>query len=131
MNEILKQQRIEEIINELAQLQQTAKYDVTLESTGDDGDVKIILTNGVITMEKTIGFKDDISFISETFSYPDIFTPSSRDFHAHSIKTAYFDNYGDLIVEHKDSTEMFKVKKAHREEVKAILRENLGKKFKS
>lgn len=121
--------RISQIMEEYAQLKNLADYDLTLEAIGDSGDVSITLKKGLITFERTICFKEDLSFVSETFSYPDTFHPRSKDIALDTLEIAYFNELGRLVVEHKDSTEVFKVKDAQRDEVRDLLKEKLGSRF--
>lgn len=123
--------RINQIMDEYAQLKNLADYDLTLEAVGNSGDVNVTLKKGLVTFERTIGLKEDLSFISDTFSYSDTFHPRSKDIALNTLKIAYFNELGKLVVEHDDSTEVFKVKDAQREEVKSILKEKLGNKFKA
>lgn len=122
--------RINQIMDEYAQLKNLTDYDLTLEAIGNSGDVNITLKKGLITFERTIGYKEPLDFIADTFTYPDTFHPRSKDIALDTLKIAYFNELGRLVVEHDDSTEIFKVKDAQREEVKSILKEKLGNKFK-
>ena len=122
--------RVNQIMEEYASLKQTADFDLSLEAVGSSGDVKVILKKDNSSIERVIGFKESLEWISDTFNYADTFHPRSKDMCLKALKIAYFDSWGRLVVEHDDSTEVFKVKDAQREEVKAILKEKLGNKFK-
>jgi hypothetical protein len=129
--EKLIMERIQEITEQYSELPQLEKYDLTLEAVGENGDVRATLKKGGTTFEKLIKIDDDLGFIEDTFSYPNTFTPRSKDFAVDSVKMAYFGIYGDLMVEHKDGTvEQFKVKDDQKESIAKKLRANLGDKIK-
>lgn len=134
MNEETMQERIGEITDAYAVLPQMEYSDLTLEAIGSNGDVRVTISLDGIrghknTIEKTIKFKDSLDFITDTFGYPNTFTPRSRDIALDGLKTAYFDVFGYLIVEREDSQEVFKVKDSHRVDIEAILRDRIGDKF--
>jgi hypothetical protein len=123
--------RMQEILDQYAELPQMDRYDLTMEAVGDKGDVNVLLKKDGISIEKTIGVNDDLGFISDTFGYPDTITPRSRDFATESVKMAYFSIHGDLMVEHTDGTvEKFKVKPAQRDTIIEKIKLNLGDKVK-
>lgn len=121
--------RINQIMDEYAQLKQLNDFELTLEAVGNSGDVNVLLKKGDFTIERLIGYKEPLDFVGETFGYPNTFHPRSRDIALNSVKSAYFGDYGDLVVNHEDSTEVFKVKDAQRDEVKDLLKEKLGSRF--
>ena len=123
--------RIQEISDEYAQLKELDRYDLTLEAIGDKGDVKVTLKKQGATFERTIKHDESLDFISDTFYYPDTFSHHSKDISLNRLRMAYFNEFGELIVEREDSTEVFKVQDRHREKVTEILKEKMGNKFKS
>ena len=131
------QERMQDIINEYAQIVHDIG-DISLEHVGEDGDVRVVLTKitdkGKRTATRHIAYDEPLDFISETFHYPNTFTPRSRDISLEDVKMAYFNDLGDLIVERESAyfgtTEGFKVKHEQMDEVAEILRVKLGKKFK-
>lgn len=123
--------RIKEIMEEYSALPQLDRYDLSLEAIGDKGDVKVLLKKGDTTFERIIAIDEDLSFIEDTFYYPEYITPNSKDISLKGLKMAYFNEIGRLVVERTDTTEVFKVQDRHRERVKDILKEKLGNKFKS
>jgi hypothetical protein len=120
--------RLEDIISEYAQLPQFDKFDLEIESYAD-GSVLVTIKKGMVTFKRLIGFKESLEWISDTFYYPDTFTPQSKDINATDLLGAYFGDWGDLIVVKKDSTEVFRVKDSQREEIATILKGKLGKLF--
>lgn len=123
--------RIQEISDEYAQLKELDRYDLTLEAVGEHGDVKVILKKQGATFERTIKHDESLDFISDSFFYPDTITPHSKDISLHRLRMAYFNEFGNLVVERDDSTEVFRVQDRHREKVTEILKEKMGNKFKS
>jgi len=137
MDEEAIKERMDAIISELANLPQTEYCEVpTLEVINDKGDIKLTLVGTTTlgrrkTAEKVIAFTDDLSTLCDTFVYPDYIGRQSKDIASESVRTAFFDHYGNLMVFHNDgSAEKFKIKERHREEITANLKENLGKKLK-
>lgn len=130
MTENEMETRINQINEEFALLPQMEDYDLTLEAIGEEGDVKVTLRKGQITFEKTFGITDDLDTICDTFGYPETISPRSKDIALNGLEMACFNESNDLVVIRKGTTEKFKVREHHREEVIAILREKLGKKFK-
>ena len=130
-------ERMQDIINEYAQIVHDIG-DISLEHVGEDGDIKVLLSKttdkGNRTAERVIAYDEPLDFISETFYYPNTFTPRSRDMSLEDVKMAYFNEFGDLIVVRESSyfgtTEGFKVKHEQKDEVAEILKVKLGKKFK-
>ena len=126
-------ERMQDIINEYAQIVHDIG-DISLEHVGEDGDIKVLLSKttdkGNRTAERVIAYDEPLDFISETFHYPNTFTPRSKDMSLEGLVMAYFNDFGELIVERKDTLESFKVKSEQMDEVAEILRVKLGKKFK-
>ena len=122
--------RMLQIINEYSQCKEFDNYDLCLDAL-DHGDVKVTIKKPGVTFERTIRFNESLSFITDTFSYPPTITPTSKDIASNSVKMAYFNSWGNLIVEHEDSVEEFKVQSKHKDKVVGILRDRLGSKFKS
>jgi len=116
------QNRIDAIIAEYAQLPEMENCELSLEAK-DNGDVDVILTGLTKSgrkniAERTIGAKEDLSFIADTIRYPDYIGRQSKDIFAKSVKMAYFDIDGYLVVDRKDgTTERTKIKEKHREEI--------------
>ena len=123
--------RIQEISDEYAQLKELDRYDLTLEAVGEHGDVKVTLKKKGATFERTIKYNEPLDFISDSFQYPDVITPNSKDISLKGLKMAYFNEFNKLVVERTDSTEVFRVQDRHRAKVTEILKEKLGKYFKS
>lgn len=123
------QERVNEIMQEYSQLPQLVDYDLSLEEVGENGDVKVTLKRGDITFEKTFGFSESLEAIPHTFGYPDKITPRTCDMALNGLKTAYFNELGQLVMVRKDSTEIFKVASDQRASVISILKEKLGNKF--
>ena len=131
-------ERMLDILSEYAQIIQDIEHEVTLEHVGEGGDIKVLLSKatnyGNRTAERVIGYDEPLDFISETFHYPNTFTPRSKDISLEDVKMAYFNEFGDLIVVRESScfgtTEGFKVKHEQKDEVAEILKVKLGKKFK-
>jgi len=127
-------ERMLDILSEYAQIIQDIEHEVTLEHVGEGGDIKVLLSKatnyGNRTAERVIGYDEPLDFISETFHYPNTFTPRSKDMSLEGLVMAYFNDFGELIVERKDTLESFKVKSEQMDEVAEILRVKLGKKFK-
>ena len=126
-DEIMK--RIEDIISEYAQLKHMENFDLSIELVNELGDVNVVIKKDKVTFERTIGHKEYLGWISDTFSYPDTFTPQSKDINAKDLLGVYFGDWGDLIVVKKDSTEIFRVKSSQREELTTILKAKYGVKF--
>jgi hypothetical protein len=122
--------RIQEISDEYAQLKELDKYDLTLEAIGEHGDVKVTLKKQGATFERTIKHNEPLGFISDTFFYPDTYSHNSKDISLNRLRVAYFNEFGKLVVERDDSTEVFRVQDRHREKVTEILKEKMGNKFK-
>lgn len=105
--------RIQAIINEYAQLNQTNWFDLTLEAL-PGGSVKVFLSHGKNNkVERVITKDEDLSFISHTFNQSNSIT----DINFESVKEAHFDTFGYLIVVHENSIEQFKVPSAQKEEI--------------
>jgi hypothetical protein len=121
--------RLDEITSEFAQLKQLDHFDLTLEPIGDNGDVNVTLKRGTVTFERLIGYREPLEWISDTFYYPDTFTPQSKDIATTGLQGAYFGKWGDLIIQRDGTQEILRVKDAQRDEVTAILKAKLGKKF--
>jgi hypothetical protein len=121
MNEEEMESRLTEISNEYAQLPQLAVWDLTLEST-NKGDVKVLLKQGINTIERTIGHKEPLDFISDTFNYPATISPRSKQPCLESIESGHFDEFGKLIVCRKDGTQ-------EKFTLKGITKEDAVKKF--
>lgn len=128
--------RMTAIINEISQLREMDDVDMTLEAVEPPGAVKLTLV-GVTsagrrkTAERVIMPDESLDFLTDTFFYPNTITPNSKDIASKGVKMAYFDNYGDLIVERAEGTDKFMVKDKHRPEVVKKLKANLGNKFKN
>jgi len=135
MEEETVMERIDEILQEYAQLPQMVNYNLSLEAVGDKGDVKVSLAGkskgGDALIERVIAHNEPLDFITDTFYYPNTFTPRSRLMSLKGLRMAYFDIDGNLIVEHDLSTELFKVNSKQKEEVTLLLKEKLGDKFKA
>jgi hypothetical protein len=131
ISEMELQHRMTEIMDEYSACKEFDRYDLALEPSGDDGDVKVVIKKPGATFERVIGYKESLKFIPDTFDYPAQITPNSKDFALNSLKTAYFGEFGDLMVEHSDgSMEKFKVRSDHKARVVANLKKKLGNKFK-
>ena len=139
MTEMEIEERMSEICNEYSQLKELDRYSLTLEALGDNGDISVTMEDGVYKIERVIGITEPLDFISSTFRYDEYLTPTTADISLNRLKRAYFDNLGRLMVE-RDSyfpafpggtSEVFRVRSAHKGRVKAILKERLGNKFKS
>ena len=132
----LMEKRIEQINDEFAQLPQMDGCDITLETIGDKGDVKVTVVGNPDrpgrrkTAEKVFALHESLDSISDIFDYPDTFTPRSKDIGLKGLKMAYFDSLGYLMVERDGGTDKFKVKDSQKLEVTMILKEKLGNKFK-
>jgi len=129
MDEQTIEARISEILSEYSTLPQLEKWDLSLECASKKGDVKVVLTNGKHTIEREIGFKEDLSFIGDTFDYPITFSPRSKMFNLQMVKNAYFNSLGYLEVNHGDSTETFKVSKENKKYISEKLKSLLGDKY--
>jgi hypothetical protein len=140
MNEQI-QLRIQAIIDEYSQLPQSEFCEPPVfEVLNEEGDIKMTLAgttsvNNKKKIEKLILSTDDLSTISDIFTYPEYIGRLSKEINADAVRVAYLDHDGYLIVEYKDernfgSTERFKIKEKHREEIIAKLKNNLGKKLK-
>lgn len=123
--------RIQEISDEYAQLKELDKYDLTLEAVGEHGDVKVTLKKQGATFERTIKHDESLDFISDSFNYPDTYSHHSKDISLNRLRMAYFNEFGKLVVERDDTTEVFRVQDRHREKVTEILKEKMGSKFKA
>jgi len=124
---------MQEIINEFSQLKQMDRFDLSLEALGD-GFIKVSVVDQhrqSDKAERVISPEESLSFISETFNYPDTFTPRSKDFALESLKMAYFNDIGRLVVEHEDSTEEFRVRPDQKKDVIEVLKRKLGDKLKT
>jgi hypothetical protein len=131
ISEMEIQTRMTQIINEYSSCKEFDDYSLSLEPYGENGDIQVLIQKDKITFERIIEFKEDLGWISDTFSYPPTITPNSKDFALNCIKRAYFNEFGDLMVEHTDSTiEKFKVRSDHKDRVVANLKNKLGKLFK-
>jgi hypothetical protein len=131
ISEMELQHRMTEIMEEYSACKEFDRYDLALEPSGDEGDIKVVIKKPGATFERVIGHKESLKFIPDTFDYPAYITPNSKDFALHSLKTAYFSEFGDLMVEHSDgSMEKFKVRADHKARVIANLKKKLGNKFK-
>lgn len=131
-------QRMDEILDELSQHEEFNDCYPTLEALGDKGDIRITLVGRPMMKgrrklaEKVLAFNEPLTILQDTFNYPNVYGPRSKDFNAASVKATYFGPYGDLMVEHTDGTvEEFRVKHENLELVKEKLRANLGKKLKA
>jgi hypothetical protein len=102
-----------------------------MEAVGEKGDVKVTLKKQGATFERTIKHDEPLDFISDTFFYPDTFSHHSKDISLHRLRMAYFNEFGRLVVERDDTTEVFKVQDRHRDKVTEILKEKLGKHFRA
>ncbi len=126
------QQRMVAILNEYSQLPQFDRYDLQLEAVDSSGAVQVTITDTRRPnnwMKKLIKPNDSLDFVGDTFGYPNTYSVRSKDIAPESVKRAYFDIYGTLIVEHPDSVEAFKVKPANKDEVVKELSLKLGSKF--
>jgi hypothetical protein len=121
MNEEEMEARITEISNEYAQLPQLEHWDLTLYSL-EKGDVKVLLKNKLGTIERTIGHKENLDFIADTFDYSPNITPRSKMAQTDSIIGGHFDELGKLIINRKDGTQ-------ERFTLKGITKEEAVKKF--
>jgi hypothetical protein len=128
MEEKEMENRMSEIQSEYAQLPQLDRFDLSLESRPDGG-VSVSLDHGDNKIRRVIAPKEDLSFIGDTFFYPNTFTPRSKMISTDGLREAYFDKYGYLVVVHDNSTESFKVASHQKEEVSVRLKEHLGDKF--
>jgi len=135
MEEETIMERINEILEEYAQLPQVVNYDLSLEAIGDKGDIRVALVGksrgGNALIERVITPDESLDFISDTFHYPNTFTPRSRLMSLRGLEMVYFDVSNNLIVEHDLSTELFKVNTHQVKEVTRLLKEKLGNKFKA
>jgi len=135
MEEETIMERINEILEEYAQLPQVVNYDLSLEAIGDKGDIRVALVGksrgGNALIERVITPDESLDFISDTFHYPNTFTPRSRLMSLRGLEMVYFDVGNNLIVEHDLSTELFKVNTHQVKEVTRLLKEKLGNKFKA
>jgi len=131
-------QRMDEILEELSQHEEFNDCFPTLEALGDKGDIRITLVGRPKMKgrrklaEKVLAFSEPLTSLQDTFNYPNVYGPRSKDFNAESIRAAYINLWGDLMIEHTDGTvEEFRVKSENLEAVKEKLRTNLGKKLKA
>jgi hypothetical protein len=137
MDELIMQERIEDIIAEYSQLPQLSDFDLAVTEVGDKGDVYVCLSKGEHKIEKTFALTDSLEHVSETFKYSDTLTPRNCNLSLNGLKMAYFDELGYLVVErepNKDSfgtTERFKVASKHKEAVVEVLKVKLGNKLKA
>jgi len=133
----MMEKRIEQINEEFAQLSQMEGCEMTLETIGDKGDVKVTIIGKPDKphrrniVEKIFALHESLESISDIFGYPDTFTPRSKDIALKGLRMAYFDELGNLMVERDGGTDKFKVKDSQKLEVTMILREKLGSKFKA
>lgn len=137
MEKELVNSRIQQMIEEYSQLTQSKFCEPpSFEVLNEEGDIKMTVwgftTDGrKLSAEKIFNSTDDLSIISDLFVYPDYIGRLSKDISSDSVKIAYFDEYGNLIVQHTDrSTEKFKIKERHREEIVNNLRNLLKDKLK-
>jgi hypothetical protein len=145
MEEELINSRIRQMIEEYSQLVQSEFCEPPLfEVLNEGGDIRMTIwrfsDNGdKVSAEKTFAFTDDLSVISDIFQYPDYIGRQSKDIDFKGVKEAYLDEFGDLIIYRNDynfgSTEKFKIKEKHREEIinnlKNLLKDKLKDKSKS
>jgi hypothetical protein len=113
--------RINEISNEYAQLPQLAHWDLSLEAIGK-GNVKVLLKYKINTIERVIGYKESLDFISDTFNYPDTISPRSKTPQLESVTGGHFDDFGKMIIRRKDGTQ-------EKFTLKGISKEDAAKKF--
>ena len=132
--------RISEILDAFAEVLtdeiDTVTIDAVMKDDKPTGDVNVYLSGvtsyGVKkTAERTIGLTDNLEWISDLFHYPEYFGRQSKEIASESVKMAYFDVLGNLVVNHSDdSVEKFKIKDKHKEEIFVKLKNNLGNKLK-
>lgn len=133
MTEMEIQQRMTTIINEYSQLKQFDHCDLTLEAMDNQGNVKVTIVSVNRPQDKAeriIAPTESLEFITDTFCYPNTYSVRSKDIALTGLKIAYFDHWGDLIVERDDTTEKFKVKPINKQAVIDKLTKRLGDKFK-
>ena len=132
--------RISEILDAYAEVLtdeiDTVTVDAVMKDDKPTGDVNVYLS-GVTTYgvrksaERVIGVSDDLHWISDLFHYPEYFGRQSKEIASESVKMAYFDIFGNLVINHSDgSVEKFKIRDEHRKEIVLKLKDNLGNKLK-
>lgn len=130
------QERINQILDEYAQLPQIENCEPPeLEVINEKGDIKVTIFGYTHDgrkkiAEKIIASTDSLEWIADTFNYPDYIGRQSKDIATEGLKMAHFDRDGNLIIVRDDSTEKFKIKEKHREEIVSNLKAKLGKKLK-
>jgi len=137
MNEEIINNRIQLMIDEFSQLPEMVNCNPpTFEVLNDKGDIKVTVF-GIThdgrkkSAEKVFAFNDPLDSICDLFSYPEWIGRLSKDIASNSVRIAYFDEYGNLMVQHLDgSMEKFKIKEKHKEEIVNNLRNLLGDKLK-
>lgn len=136
MNEQI-QERIDQILSEYAQLTEMGECEPPeLEVMNEKGDIKVTIFGYTHDGRKKIAERlikstDSLEWISDTFAYPDYIGRQSKDIAPEAVRDAYFDQLGNLMVDHNDgSVEKFKIKERHREEITTKLKDKLGKKLK-
>lgn len=124
--------RIQEIISAYSELPELKTYNLSVEAINDfSGDVKVTITRGHTVFEREIRHNESLEWVRDTFTYPNTITPRSLDFNAHAIKSAYLNEFGDLVVNHHDGTiENFRIKYEQKDKIIEKLKLNLGKKLK-
>lgn len=136
MDELIMQERIEDIIAEYSQLPQLSDFDLAVTEVGDKGDVYVCLSKGEHKIEKTFALTDSLEHVSETFKYSDNLTLRNCDLALNGLKMAYFDELGYLVFERErgndafGTTERFKVASKQKEAIVEILKVKLGNKLK-
>lgn len=131
------QHRMDRIIEVIAELGLPEQYEPPiLEAIGERGDIRLTLkginsTGRYNTATKIIGHKESLESLRDVITYPPTITPNSNPIASDSVKMAYFDPSGYLIVEHEDSTEQFKVQSRHYGKVFENIKKTFGNKFKS
>jgi hypothetical protein len=134
MTEMEIQQRITDIINEYSQLKQFDDCDLTLEVMDQQGNIKVSIASLKRPndwAERVITPTESLDFITDTFNYPNTYSVRSKDIVPKSVKLAYINSWGDLVVLHDDSEEIFKIKSTNKIEAEKELTLKLGSKFKS
>lgn len=140
MNEEQINERMNQILEGYSVLPQMEKCEPPiLELLNEKGDIKVTIYGFTQAgrkkiAEKTIHFTDNLEWITDLFSYPDYIGRQSKDIVLEGLKYAYFDQDGYLILYRDDpyfgSTEKYKIKEKHRDEIILKLKEKLGKKLK-
>ena len=135
MDKILK--RMEDITAELSTIKESENWDsIVLSALDENSSIKLaisgVTTKGIRkTAERIISPQAALGFVQDTFNYPPTYSVRSKDIAPETVKIAYFDNHGYLIVQHDDSTEQFKVRPENRKDVINELTIKLGNKFKT